>query len=301
MTRPWTVHNLLATTAHVNRHAEVRHNVCPFGYPYGKAVEQNSVGRRDVDSAENRRASRGWWDRDADAYQAEHGEFLGNVEFRWCPEGLREADAHLLGDVAGKRILEVGCGAASCSRWLATQNAQVVALDLSAGMLRHARDAADTSGVRVPLVQADALRLPVRDGAFDLAFTAFGAIPFIDDSAAVMREVHRALKPGGRWVFSVTHPMRWIFLDDPGEHGLRATHSYFDRRAYVESDEDGVASYVEHHRTLGDRIRELLAAGFVLTDLIEPEWPEGHEQIWGQWSPLRGRIFPGTAIFCAVK
>jgi len=44
-----------------------------------------------------------------------------------------------------------------------------------------------------------------------------------------------------------------------------------------------------------------VAAGFVLTDLIEPEWPEGHEQIWGQWSPLRGRIFPGTAIFVAEK
>ncbi len=302
--RPWTVHNLVATAALVNRHAGIRQNVCPFGYPYRTTVDQNDgagVTRRDVNSAENRRASRDWWDLDADTYQAEHGAFLGNVEFRWCPEGLREADVHLLGDLAGRRILEVGCGAASCSRWLATQDAQVVALDLSAGMLRHARTAADTTGVRVPLIQADALRLPVRDETFDLAFTAFGAVPFIDDSAGVMREVFRALKPGGRWVFSVTHPMRWIFLDDPGEGGLRAVHSYFDRRPYVEYDEDGVATYVEHHRTLGDRIRELLAAGFELRDLIEPEWPDGHEQIWGQWSPLRGRIFPGTAIFSAAK
>jgi SAM-dependent methyltransferase len=150
-------------------------------------------------------------------------------------------------------------------------------------------------------VQADAARLPLRDGSVDIAFTAFGAVPFVDDSAAVMREVYRILRAGGRWVFSVTHPMRWIFLDDPGEGGLVAVHSYFDRRPYVEYDETGTASYVEHHRTLGDRIRELVAAGFVLTDLIEPEWPDGHEQIWGQWSPLRGRIFPGTAIFVAHK
>ncbi len=267
-------------------------------------MEQNDgagVTRRDVSGAENQRASRGWWDSDADTYQAEHGEFLGDVDFRWCPEGLREADAHLLGDVAGRHILEVGCGAAACSRWLATQGAQVVALDLSAGMLRHARMTDETTGVRVPLIQADALRLPVRDEAFDLAFTAFGAVPFIDDSAAVMREVFRVLKPGGRWVFAVTHPIRWIFLDDPSDRGLIATHSYFDRRPYVEYDEDGVATYVEHHRTLGDRIRELVGAGFVFQDLIEPEWPDGHEQIWGQWSPLRGRIFPGTAIFSAVK
>jgi SAM-dependent methyltransferase len=264
-------------------------------------LDSPGVTRRDVDPAENRRASRGWWDADADAYQQEHRAFLGDVEFRWCPEGLREADAHLLGEVDGRRILEVGCGAAACSRWLATQGAEVVALDLSAGMLRHAREAANATGVRVPLVQADALRLPVPDDAFDLAFTAFGAVPFVDDSAAVMREVFRALKPGGRWVFAVTHPMRWIFLDDPGEGGLVAVHSYFDRRPYVEYDGAGVATYVEHHRTLGDRVRELVEAGFVLRDLIEPEWPAWNEQVWGQWSPLRGRIFPGTAIFVAVK
>jgi hypothetical protein len=78
-------------------------------------------------------------------------------------------------------------------------------------------------------------------------------------------------------------------------------HSYFDRRPYVEYDETGAASYVEHHRTLGDRIRELVDAGFVLVDLVEPEWPDGHDRNWGQWSPLRGGIFPGTAIFVARR
>jgi SAM-dependent methyltransferase len=259
------------------------------------------VTRRPVASAENLRASRSWWDASADEYHAEHGDFLGDADFVWCPEGLREADAGLLGPVAGRRVVEVGCGAAAAARWLKTQGAQVVAVDLSAGMLRQAVAGSDRSGVRVPLAQADAARLPIRDGSFDLAFTAFGAVPFVDDSAAVMREVHRILRPGGRWVFSVTHPMRWIFLDDPGEGGLVAVHSYFDRRPYVEYDESGAATYVEHHRTLGDRIRELVGAGFTLTDLVEPEWPAGHERIWGQWSPLRGRIFPGTAIFVCVK
>src|SRR5262252_4922875 len=113
--------------------------------------------RRDLSADESRRASRGWWDQDADEYQAEHGEFLGQVDLRWCPEGLREADAGLLGPVVGRRVLEVGCGAASAARWLATQGAQVVAVDLSAGMLRHAVLGAQVSGVRVPLLQADAL------------------------------------------------------------------------------------------------------------------------------------------------
>jgi SAM-dependent methyltransferase len=264
-------------------------------------TSEPGVTRRTVSPTENLLASRAWWDADADAYQDEHGEFLGDVDFRWCPEGLREADAGLLGPVAGRRVVEVGCGAAAAARWLATQGAEVVALDLSVGMLRQARLGARRSGVRVPLLQADAIHLPLADACADIACTAFGAVPFVDDSAAVMREVYRILRPGGRWVFAVTHPMRWIFLDDPGERGLVAVHSYFDRRPYVEYDETGAASYVEHHRTLGDRIRELVAAGFVLADLIEPEWPAGHEGVWGQWSPLRGRIFPGTAIFVADK
>jgi len=259
------------------------------------------VTRRAVSPAESRRASRHWWDADADAYQAEHGPFLGEADFVWCPEGLREADAHLLGDVAGKHILEIGCGAASCSRWLKIQGASVVASDLSAGMLRHAVAGATRSGVSVPLLQADATALPFAAGAFDIVCTAFGAVPFVADSSRVMREVHRVLRPGGRWTFSITHPMRWVFLDDPGEGGLVAVHSYFDRRAYVEQDDDRVPTYVEQHRTLGDRVRELVAAGFVLDDLVEPEWPDGHQETWGQWSPLRGKIFPGTAIFVASK
>lgn len=262
---------------------------------------ENGVARRPVTGDQARRANRAWWDTDAESYQAEHGEFLGDADFVWCPEGLREESARLLGDVAGRRVVEVGCGAAAASRWLRGQGADVVAVDLSAGMLREAARLAQPTGVRVPLAQADALALPLRTGTFDIACTAFGAVPFVADSAAVMREVYRILRPGGRWVFSVTHPMRWIFLDDPGEAGLVAVHSYFDRSPYVEYDGSGTPTYVEQHRTLGDRIRELVGAGFVLDDLVEPEWPDGHEQLWGQWSPLRGRLFPGTAIFVSHK
>jgi len=153
----------------------------------------------------------------------------------------------------------------------------------------------------VPLLQADAARLPFADEAFDVACSAYGAVPFVDDPAQVMREVARVLRPGGRWVFSLTHPVRWAFPDDPGEHGLTAIRSYFDRTPYRETDEGGAVTYAEHHRTLGDRVRDLVAAGFVLQDLIEPEWPEGHDQVWGGWSPLRGRLLPGTVVLVARR
>ncbi len=259
------------------------------------------VAYRAVSAPEATAANLAWWDADADDYQATHGGFLGDADFVWCPEGVREADVALLGDVAGKRILEVGCGQAACSRWLTARGADAVATDLSAGMLRHAREGNARTGMAVPLLQATAESLPLADASFDAACSAFGAIPFVASVDVVFAEVHRVLRPGGRWVFSVTHPMRWIFPDDPGPQGLTVTQPYFDRTPYVEVDEDGVATYVEYHRTVGDYVRALADAGFALTDLIEPAWPEGHSRVWGQWSPLRGKLFPGTAIFCTQR
>jgi SAM-dependent methyltransferase len=257
--------------------------------------------RRAATAEESTRASRRWWDADAEDYLAEHATFLGDARFVWGPEGLSESDARLLGDVSGRRVLEVGCGAAQCSRWLLSQGADAVGLDVSAAMLRASRRIDRATGLAVPVVLGDASRLPFADASFDLACSAYGGVPFVADSAAVMREVARVLRPGGRWVFSVTHPIRWCFPDDPGPDGLVARDSYFDRTPYVEQDGDGTASYVEHHRTVGDRVRDLVCAGLQLVDLVEPEWPAGDERTWGQWSALRGRILPGTAIFVCDK
>lgn len=260
------------------------------------------VMRRPVSAGETIRANRSWWDRAADWYQAEHGEFLRDVGFIWSPEGLDEAQAGLLGPVRGLRVLEVGCGAGQCARWLLAAGASTVAgIDLSSTQLSHATELNERSGLHPFLVQGDAERLPFGSEAFDLACSAFGAVPFVADSARLTREVARVLTPGGRWVFSVSHPIRWCFPDDPGEAGLTVRDSYFDRRAYVEQDNRGIATYAEHHRTMGDRVREIVAAGFRLVDLVEPEWPDGHDRVWGGWSPLRGRLIPGTAIFVCDK
>ncbi|MFF3664572.1 class I SAM-dependent methyltransferase [Microtetraspora malaysiensis] len=256
-----------------------------------------SVAKRPVTRAETSRANRGWWDGAADEYQAEHGGFLRDDGFIWCPEGLDEADARLLGDVSGRRILEVGCGAGQCGRWLLRQGATVAAVDLSHRQLQHSRRIDDATGLSLPVAQADAEVLPFLADSFDLVCSAFGALPFVADPGAVLAEVRRVLRPGGQFVFSVSHPIRWAFPDDPGPRGLTADRSYFDRSPYVELDDGGVPSYVEHHRTLGDWVGLIAGAGFVLAGLVEPEWPDGHEGVWGGWSPLRGRHFPGTAIF----
>lgn len=257
--------------------------------------------RRAVSARESVAANIAWWDADAEDYLASHSDLLGEADFLWCPEGLRERDLGLLGDVTDKDILEVGCGSAPCARWLAAQGARATAIDLSAGMLRHAAHLNDVTGITPGLVRANAERLPFASSAFDIACSAFGAVPFVADVRPVFAEVARVLRPNGRWVFAVTHPMRWIFPDDPGPAGLTVMTSYFDRTPYLEVDADGNPTYVEHHRTLGDYVRALTSSGFVIEDLIEPEWPEEFTREWGQWSPLRGELFPGTAIFCCRR
>lgn len=256
-----------------------------------------AVGRSSLDAVESGRASRVGWDRMADDYQAEHGDFLGGADLVWGPEGLREADIGLLGSLPDRTVLEVGCGAAQASRWLAAGGAHAYGIDISHRQLQHARRLDDERGTATPVLQADAACLPFGAEVFDIAFASHGAVSFVADAAALHAEIARVLRPGGRWVFSVTHPVRWCFPDDPGPAGLTATSSYWDDTPYVERDDAGRATYVEHHRTLGEDLRCLRTAGFVLDDLVEPQWPSTLTASWGAWSPLRGRLLPGTAIY----
>lgn len=273
-------------------------------------------GYRDVPDHEGGAASRGWWDANAAEYLDDHDAFLAG-ELRWGPEGLTESEAGLLGDVAGRDILEIGAGAAQCSRWLAGRGARVVATDISWQMLDQGRArsgspepatrfAARARGSRpggdgVPRVQSDARALPFADASFDVVLTSFGAIPFVPDAGRVHAEAARVLRPGGRWVFSVTHPLRWAFPDDAGVRGLTATRSYFDRRPYVETNDAGRVAYAEYHRTVGDHVRDVAAAGLRLVDLVEPEWPAWNTGVWGGWGPERGHYLPGTAVFVTRK
>src|SRR5207244_9149017 len=136
---------------------------------------------------------------------------------------------------------------------------------------------------------------PLRYQCFGMGFSAFAALQFVADADALVAGVARVLRPGGRFAFSVTHPTRWMFTDDPSSEGLVATQSYWDRTPYVEvDDETEETRYVEHHRTLGDWVRSLASAGFSLRDLVEPEWPAEHDRTWGGWSRTRGLLTPGT-------
>ena len=154
-------------------------------------------------------------------------------------------------------------GPGQCSRWVAAQGGRPIGLDLSHRQLQHSRRIDADSGVAVPAVLGTATHLPFADDTFDVVFCSFGALQFVSDLDRAVAETARVLRPGGRFAFSITHPTRWMFPDDPGEAGLVASQSYWDRTPYVEvDDETGVVAYVEHHRTLGDWVALLAGHGF---------------------------------------
>lgn len=268
----------------------------------GTDTGSEQAGYATAGAGESVAAARRWWDQASATYLDEHVATLGTERLVWGPEGLDEDEAHLLGpaaDLSGARVLEVGCGGGQGARWAAARGALAVGVDTSFGMLGSIGPA-PTGGPA--LVQADARALPLPDSWADVALSAYGALPFVADVEVVLAQVARVLVPGGRWVFSTSHPLRWGFPDVPGEEGLRATRPYFDRTPYAERDGDGLLLYAEHHRTVGDWVRLLVAAGFVIDDVVEPEWPApgpaGREQpTWGGWSALRGALLPGTVVF----
>lgn len=227
-------------------------------------------------------AARSWWNQHAGEYRVAHGDFLADG-LVWGPEGWTESELRLLGQVSGLRILDIGSGQGQTSGWLRDRGADVVSVDISDQMLEFGE------GQRVC---ADVQSLPFIDASFDLAISAYGAFPFIADLHTALHEVHRIVRD--RLVISVTHPIRWAFRDDPD--ALKAEHSYFDRRAYVERDASGRVTYSEHHRTVADWINTSIECGFSVAQVIEPEWKASNTQTWDGWSAKRGRIIPGTMI-----
>ncbi len=204
--------------------------------------------------------NRAFWDADADSYQDVHGPALAGAPRAWGAYRVPESELQILGDMHGKRVLELGCGAAQWSVALAADGVEVVGLDVSRGQLTHARRAGPT----LPLVQASGEQLPFADEAFDVVFGDHGALSFCDPAITVP-ECARLLRPGGLLAFCCTHPLLYLTWDDSREQQTRKLQiDYADlgRMPLAEGTIDWVLPP-------GEWIRVLRANGFAIEDLVE--------------------------------
>jgi len=213
------------------------------------------------------RCNRRTWDRWSDSYQAKHGALLaGRHAEAWGLWRRYERDLRILDAVAGRDVLELGCGAAHWSRSLAGRGARVVALDISAAQLQHV-DRTGRGVVRT--VQADACALPFADASFDVVLSDYGGMSWADPYRTVP-EVARVLRPGGQLAFCTNTPF-FVMCWDGSNRTLTSTlrHGYFGlhSRSVAPGAVDFVLPYGEWVRLLGDH-------GLSLEALLE-EPPDG--------------------------
>jgi ubiquinone/menaquinone biosynthesis C-methylase UbiE len=237
------------------------------------------------------RHNRSFWDADADNYQAAHGDALADAPLAWGAYRVPEAELCVLGDLAGKRVLELGCGAAQWSVALAGTGFDVVGLDVSDRQLAHARDVDDT----LPLVQASGEQLPFADAAFDVVFCDHGALSFCDPEISVP-ECARILRPGGLLAFCCTHPLLYLTWDDEREQQTRKLQiDYADlgRMPLAEGTIDWVLPASEW-------IRVLRANEFEIEHLVELCARPGTSTTYSDFAPPKwARRWPAEWIWSA--
>jgi SAM-dependent methyltransferase len=239
--------------------------------------------------------NRAYWDRTSDDYQQRHREFIGRPEPRWGIWQIPEADLNVLGEVAGKDVLELGCGAAQWSILLAKQGARPVGLDNSERQLEHARERLAEAGVDFPLVHASAEEVPLPDESFDIVFCDHGAFTFADPSKLVP-EVARLLRPRGLLAFSHSSPFVAVCEGEDEHVHATLTRDYFGLR---EQDHGDVVTY---ELPYGDWIRLFRSNGFVVEDLIEPRpAPDAKSTYWDDQERDWARRWPSESIWKARR
>lgn len=242
------------------------------------------------------------WNRLAPHYQKQFN--LPTDAAHYGPFAPNESQLRLLGHVAGRRILELGCGGGQCSIAFAREGAECVAVDLSDAQIEHARALAEQEGVVAAFYQSDmaAFLGSQSEAAFDIVFSAY-ALQYVDDLASLFRETWRVLRPGGLFVFSLDHP-----LSDVVSHGGEKVcfiRSYFQRGRMEWEWEYGAAGerspFYSFHRTVGDFLNLLTDAGFVVERLLEPE-PTNEHDLWGAVVDFeRHTVIPATIIWKSRK
>jgi len=241
---------------------------------------------------------RDWWDKTSEAYQA---ACEIPVDIHYGPGSPNEDELKLLGDVAGKHVLELGCGGGQCSVAFALRGARVTGIDFAEGQLAFARKLAAGHGAEVEFLQHDVRDLsPFADDSRDVVFSAF-ALMYLDDRPRVFREVRRVLKPGGIFAFSVDHPLfRKVDLDT-----LTIVESYNETGPAVD-DLGELGTTTMYRYRIGDLHNALVDAGFVVERLIEPDSRKryDHDPWFGRWGVYLPKVLdlvPPTLIFKAVK
>jgi len=185
------------------------------------------------------------------------------------PDIATESELRLLGPLAGKRVLDLGCGGGQSLVAMAKQGAHAIGLDFSAEQLAAGKRLAEQEKVKVEMHLGDLAELVfLRAESIDVAFSSY-ALGLVEDLNRVFRQVHRVLKQGAPLVFSLPHPASHLIDDDDPDQPLLIRRSYFDRSS-ISYDWEGLPLSAHHH-TVSDLFVGLSRANFRVDTILEPE------------------------------
>jgi SAM-dependent methyltransferase len=247
------------------------------------------------DAARNRQV---WTRSNAQYTDRAAPEAWAREEIVWGQFGVREADVGALGDVSGKDVIELGCGTAYFSAWLARRGARPVGVDVTPAQLETARRMQRDFGLAFPLVEASADDVPLPDASFDVAPSEYGASIWVDP-ALWLPEAARLLRPGGELVFLRNSTLTVLCMPDEGPVGERLVRPQFGMYRFEWPESEGVEYQLPH----GEWIRLLREHGFEVEALFELQAPpdarthEFYDYVSADWA----RRWPAEEIWKARK
>lgn len=242
------------------------------------------------------------WNLLSRAYQDKHR--ISTTSAHYGPSVPSEDRLKLLGNIRGKRVLEIGCGGGQNSIYFAKRGAIATGLDLSDKQLKFAERLAEKEGVEVDFIRGNMSDMKeIESESFDIVFSACAV--YYAPIKQTFKEVSRVLKKDGMFVFSEIHPFYQIFADDE----LTIERSYFKTGYeewdwwYVEGGEDKHIKFAGYVNTMSDYINTLIENHFQIEKVLEPEPVEVDtmHDYSEDYPPERLQMIPGTIIFVAGK
>ena len=215
--------------------------------------------------------NRAAWDEWAPDYVAngERSWRLEPGEEKWGVWDIAERDVRLLpDDLAGKDTIELGCGTAYVSAWLARRGARPVGIDNSVQPLATARRLQAEHSLDFPLIHGNAEAVPYPDASFDLAISEFGASIWADPRAWIP-EAARLLRPDGRLIFLINSTLLMLCMPDEERPATNELVRPLRGLHRLEWASDQSVNFALGH---GDWIRVLRQSGFAIENLVEL-WP----------------------------
>lgn len=251
---------------------------------------------------EHVRANRMAWDGHAAAFAEPGRRNWAKPAPEWGIWSIPEADLRLLpAELAGKDVIELGCGTAYVSAWLARLGARPVGIDASPAQLTTARALQREFALQFPLHLGNAEATPFDDESFDVAISEYGASLWADPFAWVP-EVWRLLRPGGLLIFITDTALIQMTAPDheaDGPAGRQLLRPYFGMERMVWPDDMSV----EFHLRPGEWIRLLRENGFEIERLVEVQAPPDAvaDQRWAYVTPEWARQWPSEEAWIARK